>query len=54
MRVGTGEDEGPVYQRPTIVVYPLKANKRPVGFAPWPEPVKPKRKPARKPRKPTA
>jgi len=33
-----------------IVVYPLKANRRPIGFAPWPEP-EPSKTPNRKKRK---
>jgi len=34
---------------PEIVVHALKENKRPIGFAPWPED-EPKPKPKRKPR----
>lgn len=29
----------------SVTVYPLAENKRPVGFAPWPDDPKPKRKP---------
>jgi hypothetical protein len=44
------DDDSPVYERPSITVYPLKENKRPVGFAPWPV-EKAKRKRAAKARK---
>ena len=48
MKVTSHDDcDGPVYNRPTIVVHPLKENKRPIGFAPWPDPPKPK-KPAKR------
>ena len=38
------DDDGPVYNRPSITVYPLKHNKRPVGYAPWPKPKKKRKK----------
>lgn len=35
---------------PSITIYALKENKRPVGFAPWPEPTaKPKKRKKAKP-----
>lgn len=38
----------PKQTAPAITVHALKENKRPIGFAPWPEPSKPKR--TRKPK----
>lgn len=37
---------------PHITVHALKENKRPVGFAPWPEQPKRKRAPRKPPAKP--
>lgn len=46
MKSDDDDDDGAVYDRPTIVVHPLKRNKRPIGFAPWPQ-----EKPAKKRRR---
>lgn len=46
--VTTYDDDGQVYERPSITVYPLKQNKRPIGFAPWPKPERKQRKPRAK------
>jgi len=43
MRVSTDPSCIPDRTAPAITVHALKENKRPIGFAPWPEPAKPKR-----------
>lgn len=48
--VRTSPDDYPRLSPPAITVHALKENKRPIGYAPWPEPVKPKR--TRKPKPP--
>ncbi len=47
MRVVTDPWLDPAKAGSTLTVHALKENKRPIGFAPWPEEKpKPKRKPA--------
>jgi hypothetical protein len=47
-QVRTQPGDYPYLAPPAITVHALKENKRPIGYAPWPEPAKPKR--VRKPR----
>ena len=46
MRAITDPTDVPDGAAPTITVHALKENKRPIGFAPWPE--KPKQKKAKR------
>jgi len=42
------DNEYPERAAPVIIVHALSTNKRPVGFAPWPEEPKKKRKKTKK------
>lgn len=46
--VRTRPTDYPDVAPPAITVHALKENKRPIGFAPWPENTKPKRRAPRK------
>ena len=49
MRAITDPTDAPEGAAPTIVAHALKENKRPIGFAPWPEKKKAKKAKRAKP-----
>jgi len=50
MKVESEPGDYPTRTAPTITVHALKSNKRPIGFAPWPDPPKKKPRAKAKPR----